>query len=239
METWRENKVADCARFLPGFCQVFLEIFCLIQLLKRRLERNSRQATQGGHTDMGIYFYKFPVTKQVFYISKYSYALVNLKPIVPGHILIVSKRQVSTIEELEVQENSDFFQTVKFISKVIKKIYKADSLNIAIQDGIAAGQSVPHLHCHIIPRYLKDGFGDGIYENLEYNEGMLRNEWWKKYCKSMEIREDKDRVERDLTVMENEALWLNKYIQENFINDVDFQAVNGSGSGSGSKPGTD
>ena len=163
---------------------------------------------------MTIFFSTFNVSKQVFYKTQYSYALVNLKPIVPGHILIVPLRKVPRLSELTIEETNDFFQTVKFISSKIEKIYSCDSLNIAIQDGIAAGQSVPHLHCHIIPRYLKDGYGDGIYNLLQESEGyMLRNmnNWWKEVCEPMET-DDSKRHERTMEVMENEAKWLSDEI---------------------------
>lgn len=155
-----------------------------------------------------IKFYKFPVTTQVFHVSKHSFALVNLKPIVPGHVLVVPFRQVPTLEELPEIESIDFFQTVLRVEKFIKKVYTSDALNVAIQDGVAAGQSVPHVHCHLIPRYLKDGWGDGIYQVLEENEGLMRGKWWLQVCEAMQVAKDEERKERTMEVMEKEAEWL-------------------------------
>ena len=60
---------------------------------------------------------------------------------------------------------------------MIERVYKASSLNIAIQDGADAGQSVPHLHTHIIPRKKADldhkGGSDAIYGMLDGDEGNL------------------------------------------------------------------
>jgi bis(5'-adenosyl)-triphosphatase len=68
----------------------------------------------------------------------------------------------------------DFYQTVHKVSQAIEKYYKADALNITIQDGASAGQSVPHLHCHIIPRRLNDLPNvDDIYKLLDGKEGDL------------------------------------------------------------------
>ncbi|CAI4408365.1 CBM_collapsed_G0014730.mRNA.1.CDS.1 [Saccharomyces cerevisiae] len=53
----------------------------------------------------------------------------------------------------------------------IKWQYKADSINVAIQDGPEAGQSVPHLHTHIIPRYKINNVGDLIYDKLDHWDG--------------------------------------------------------------------
>ena len=160
-----------------------------------------------------IFFYKFPVTPQVFYRGKYTYALVNLKPIVPGHVLVVPYRRVPRLKMLTVKESVDFMATVQLIHAFIEKIYKADSLNIAMQDGIAAGQSVPHVHCHIIPRYLKDGYGDHIYDLLEQNEANL-NGFFKKVCKERVIAADMDRHPRPMEVMQKEATWLHEELEK-------------------------
>lgn len=60
---------------------------------------------------------------------------------------------------------------------MIERVYKATSLNIAMQDGADAGQSVPHLHTHIIPRKRADlddrGGSDVIYEMMDSEEGNV------------------------------------------------------------------
>lgn len=87
-------------------------------------------------------------------------------------------------------------------------------MNVAIQDGVAAGQSVPHVHCHLIPRYLKDGWGDGIYQVLEENEGLMRGKWWLQVCEAMQVAKDEERKERTMEVMEKEAEWLKGKMKE-------------------------
>lgn len=58
---------------------------------------------------------------------------------------------------------------------MIERVYGASSLNIAIQDGVDAGQSVPHVHAHVIPRQRRDldhlGGTDAIYDMLDGEEG--------------------------------------------------------------------
>ena len=116
-------------------------------------------------TSQEIYFYRFLVSKQVFYKSRYTYALVNLKPLVPGHVLVVPLR-TNVFRRLVAEESVDYMHTLQLIHKFIQKVYKADSLNLAIQDGPESGQSVPHLHTHIIPRHKGDGYGDLIHTML-------------------------------------------------------------------------
>lgn len=121
-----------------------------------------------------IMFGKFVVTTQVFYKTKLSYGLVNLRPILPGHVLVCPRRVVSRVSEMTEEEAADFYGSVQKVARAVEKHYKADALNIAIQDGPLAGQTVPHIHCHIIPRKLNDLPNvDDIYAKLNGHEGDM------------------------------------------------------------------
>ncbi|PYI08237.1 HIT-like protein [Aspergillus sclerotiicarbonarius CBS 121057] len=124
-----------------------------------------------------IHFGPFLVTTQVFHLTPHSYALVNLKPILPGHVLISPRRVVPRVTDLTPTETSDLFLTVRRVARMIERVYGASSLNIAIQDGAEAGQSVPHVHAHVIPRRRGDldhrGGMDAVYEMLDGEEGDL------------------------------------------------------------------
>ncbi|OAX83203.1 hypothetical protein ACJ72_02437 [Emergomyces africanus] len=137
-----------------------------------------------------IYFGPFLVTPQaslekkpsldsthVFYITPLSFALVNLKPLLPGHVLVCPRRRVPRVTDLSPSETTDLFLTVRRVSRMIERVYHGTSLNIAIQDGPEAGQTVPHVHAHIIPRRKADldqrGGSDAIYEMMEGREGNI------------------------------------------------------------------
>ena len=72
---------------------------------------------------------------------------------------------------------TDLFLTVQHVGRMIERVYRATSLNIAMQDGADAGQSVPHLHTHIIPRKRADldyrGGSDAIYSMIDSEEGNV------------------------------------------------------------------
>lgn len=141
---------------------------------------------------------------------------MNLKPIVPGHVLIVPFRKVERLKELSDEESVDFMMTLQKISQFIEKKYQADALNIAIQDGPEAGQSVPHLHAHIIPRHQQKNFGDEIYRILETSD--LEDEFHKRkvvkqHTGSMHV-DDSLRVERSMDVMRAEAQELARELQQ-------------------------
>lgn len=102
---------------------------------------------------------------------------MNLKPILPGHVLVSPRRCVPRVSDLTPDETADLFLTVRKVGKMVERVYNASSLNIAIQDGVDAGQSVPHVHTHIIPRRKADldhrGGTDAIYDMLDGEEGDI------------------------------------------------------------------
>ena len=142
-------------------------------------------------------FGPFTVTSQVFHTShnRLSFALVNLKPLLPGHVLVCPQRVVPRFSELTEAETTDLFLTVRQVGRVLERVYRASSLNIAIQDGVDAGQSVPHVHVHIIPRAKSDlddrGGSDAIYDMMDGEEGDLSRQFEQRDF-SRELRE-KDR----------------------------------------------
>lgn len=64
-------------------------------------------------------FAKFNVESQIFFTSRLSHGLVNLKPIVPGHVLVIPKRVVPRIADLQTDEVCDLFLSVQQIAKVV------------------------------------------------------------------------------------------------------------------------
>ncbi|MCJ1294340.1 hypothetical protein MMC34_005898 [Xylographa carneopallida] len=126
-------------------------------------------------TSKPVYFGTYLVTSSVFHLTPLSFAIVNLKPILPGHVLVSPRRVVPRLSDLSHDEVVDLFLTVQKVGRMIERVYKASSLNIAMQDGADAGQSVPHVHTHIIPRKAADlddrGGSDAVYGMLEGEEG--------------------------------------------------------------------
>lgn len=114
---------------------------------------------------------------KVFYRTALSCALVNLKPLLPGHVLVIPRRVTPRLSDLTHAELTDLFLTVQRVGRMVERVYEASSLNVAIQDGFDAGQSVPHVHTHIIPRRPADlddrGGSDAIYGMLDGDEGDI------------------------------------------------------------------
>lgn len=82
-------------------------------------------------------------------------------PITPGHILVLPKRHILKIDELDEKELFAIKDWIVKIKNVLKKTFNAEGFNVAFNEGEVAGQSIPHLHVHIVPRKKGD---TGIYE---------------------------------------------------------------------------
>ncbi|XP_060575364.1 nitrilase and fragile histidine triad fusion protein NitFhit-like [Ruditapes philippinarum] len=113
-------------------------------------------------------------SKQVFYRTALTYAFVNLKPVKPGHVLVAPIRKVLRFNDLEPAEMSDMFQVVSSVSKVVEKHFKGTSLTLSVQDGPEAGQTVQHVHVHVLPRKAGDFVeNDDVYKELETHDNHL------------------------------------------------------------------
>ena len=111
--------------------------------------------------------YKIP-DYEVFFENEMIYAMVNTKPVVPGHVLIVPQRTVQRFYDLTNDEMTEMMSSAKKIGKVVEDLFKATALTFVIQDGKDAGQSVEHVHLHILPRRPGDfEKNDDVYDILE------------------------------------------------------------------------
>jgi len=77
-------------------------------------------------------------------------------PISPEHTLIIPKRHIVSLFEATQEEQLALLQALQVAQKNLSQQYAPDGYNIGINDGIAAGQTVMHLHIHLIPRYIGD-----------------------------------------------------------------------------------
>ncbi|KAL0460385.1 UNVERIFIED_CONTAM: Bifunctional bis(5'-adenosyl)-triphosphatase/adenylylsulfatase FHIT [Sesamum latifolium] len=135
--------------------------------------------------------------KEVFYSTQLSYALVNLRPVVPEtHVLVCPRRDVKRFIDLTADETSDLWLTAQKIGHQLESYHSASSLTFTIQDGPQAGQTVPHVHIHILPRRSGDfENNDEIYEAIDSKEKELKQK----------LDLDKERKDRSMEEMAQEA----------------------------------
>ncbi|KAK4231396.1 HIT-like domain-containing protein [Podospora fimiseda] len=171
-----------------------------------------------------IFFGPYEVTTQVFHLTPHTFALVNLKPLLPGHVLICPRHPHTRLTSLSPPELLDLWKTVQLIQKMLALHYfptpSAGSFNIAVQDGPEAGQTVPHVHVHVIPRIKGStgkeegsGEGDELYEKMAGEDGNIGGKLWDWERQKRPVAgkggferiEEKERRERGMREMEEEA----------------------------------
>ncbi|ROW08013.1 hypothetical protein VPNG_06044 [Cytospora leucostoma] len=210
-----------------------------------------------------IKFGPFEVTSQVFLTTPHSFALVNLKPLLPGHVLVCPSRPHLRLTDLSPPEVTDLFTTVQRVQRMLARHYfpgspsptapapaatggeggkqapaaghgggggggggdddddditLAGSFNIALQDGPEAGQTVSHVHVHIIPRIRGlsskpgDAPGDELYERMADERGNVGGALWDRQLGRrpepggrFDRIEDSQRGARSMAEMEAEA----------------------------------
>jgi histidine triad (HIT) family protein len=99
-------------------------------------------------------------TNSNIYEDKDIIAFMDIQPVNTGHILVVPKKHVELIADLDDETSAKMFTIAKRINKALRKSdIKLEGINYFLADGEAAGQEVAHAHLHIFPRYKGDGFG--------------------------------------------------------------------------------
>jgi len=93
------------------------------------------------------------------YEDEFVYAFLDIYPCSEGHTIVLPKKHIPRFTEMEKSDASSLFESVNRISKAVEKTLNAPGLNIGINNGEVAGQTVPHVHVHIIPRAEDDGGG--------------------------------------------------------------------------------
>lgn len=117
-----------------------------------------------------------PKEEEILGENEYAQIIHDNSPVSDGHCIIIPKRHIKTLFEATAEENNAFFELIKQAKEnILNKGLKPDGFNIGSNNDVAAGQSVFHLHIHVIPRYLGDvenpkgGIRHVIAKNALYN----------------------------------------------------------------------
>lgn len=86
-------------------------------------------------------------------------AFLDINPLAPGHTLVVPKREVERLDQLPPDEAAAIGRVLGIVARRVLAAVGATDYNILQNNGSAAGQEVPHVHFHIIPRRTNDGLG--------------------------------------------------------------------------------
>ena len=166
----------------------------LSYLVKRREEmpiKNHRRHDLYGHVEnhqgcdidiQDVYtFGQYSVkSSSVFYRTALTYAFVNRKPVIDGHVLVSPIRRTNRFSDLTPSEVSDLWNVSQKVALVLEKVHNKTSSTLCIQDGKEAGQTVDHVHVHILPRGEGDfKQNDDIYDKLESHDKNVKEVEWR------------------------------------------------------------
>ncbi len=115
-------------------------------------------------------FCRKEIIEKSFCSSNQFSAIYNIAPIVPGHSLIIPNTHYISLFELSDQELGEMMVFARKVTRILQTVFHCDGFDWSVQDGISAGQSLPHLHLHIVPRKPHD-MPDGTewYRKLSQN----------------------------------------------------------------------
>ena len=95
-------------------------------------------------------------------------AFLDLRPLFPGHVLVVPKEHIETLEELPSGAIAPFFVNVQKMAVAVEVAMDAKGTFVAINNKVS--QSVPHLHVHVVPRRPKDGLKGFFWPRHRYRD---------------------------------------------------------------------
>jgi bis(5'-adenosyl)-triphosphatase len=96
------------------------------------------------------------VNSSVFFTQGEFLAIYNIAPVLPGHALVIPRSHKTSILMLSDKELCEFFITARKTLQILLKAFETDSFDWSIQEKPEAGQTIEHLHLHIVPRLKND-----------------------------------------------------------------------------------
>ena len=111
--------------------------------------------------------------REKIFESELSFAIYDGFPVNEGHALIIPKRHKADYFDLSLVEQKDCIELLNEIKAIVQEKYNPAGFNVGININEAAGQTVPHVHIHLIPRYHGDveeprGGVRGVIPNKQY-----------------------------------------------------------------------
>ena len=97
------------------------------------------------------------IPAKILYETANSICFLDAFPLTKGHVLVIPKNHCEKIQDMTPEENADLFSLVHLMMSKVDSI--TGSTLIAIHNGKEAGQEIPHLHVHLVPRDSSDSGG--------------------------------------------------------------------------------
>ena len=116
---------------------------------------------------------KGEIPSEKVYEDEKTMAFLDIGPVNKGHTLVIPKEHHETLLDTPKELLKEVIVIVKKVSTAVKKGVSADGINIGVSNYKAAGQVVPHVHFHVIPRFEGDGFHH--WPQGKYSQGEMES----------------------------------------------------------------
>jgi histidine triad (HIT) family protein len=95
----------------------------------------------------------------VVYEDDIALAFMDIRPVTPGHLLVIPKQHATYLAEMDEVTGAHLFRIAMRLAPAVRRSgVRCEGINLFLADGEAAGQEIFHVHLHIIPRFVGDGF---------------------------------------------------------------------------------
>ncbi|RNI24447.1 HIT family protein [Flexivirga caeni] len=101
--------------------------------------------------------------------TEHTTAFLDNRPVFKGHVLVIPTEHVVTLPDLPAERITPFFAQVQRVAGVIPSALGAQGTFVAMNNEVS--QSVPHLHCHVVPRTKGDGLRGFFWPRVRYAAG--------------------------------------------------------------------
>ncbi len=86
-------------------------------------------------------------------------AFLDINPLTEGHLLVIPREHYAQVVDMPPAQCSALFSSVPMLGQALIRVTSAEGFNVLVNNGRVAGQVVPHVHCHLIPRKPLDELG--------------------------------------------------------------------------------
>ncbi|PGF16013.1 HIT family protein [Natrinema sp. CBA1119] len=99
------------------------------------------------------------IPARIVYEDETTIAFLDANQLAPGHTLVIPKDEYERLNDVPEDIATDLYATIHRMVPAVEEAVDADATTVAFNNGEDAGQEVPHVHCHIVPRFEGDGGG--------------------------------------------------------------------------------
>lgn len=111
---------------------------------------------------------------EVVFEDDFCVAFLDIRPLFPGHCLVIPREHYETLADLPASGLEPFFSVVRLLSRAVPSAVEAEGTFVAVNNKVS--QSVPHLHAHVVPRRQKDGLKGFFWPRNGYRDAAQMQE---------------------------------------------------------------